>query len=63
MAQFDLKNQALVGVGGLLSVRADDEITRKLAMLIEGECEGLGPLQPPRSLASASNAIFSCGRL
>jgi len=43
LAQFDLKTQALVGTGGLLSVRPDDEITRKLAMLIEGECEGLGP--------------------
>ena len=41
MAQFDLQNHALVGAGGLLSVRADDEVTRKLSMLIEGECEGL----------------------
>ena len=44
MAQFDLEKQALVGAGGLLSVREDDEITRKLSMLIEGECEGLGPI-------------------
>jgi len=41
MAQFDLEKHALVGAGGLLSVREDDEITRKLSMLIEGECEGL----------------------
>ena len=45
MTQFDLEKQALIGAGGLLHVRADDEIARKLAMLIEGECEGLGPLQ------------------
>ena len=45
MAQFDLEKQALIGAGGLLSVRADDEITRKLSMLIEGECEGLGPTE------------------
>ena len=44
MAQFDLESHALIGEGGLLSVRADDEITRKLAMLIEGECQGLGPI-------------------
>ena len=62
MAQFDLEKQALVGAGGLLAVRADDEITRKLAMLIEGECEGLGPSRPPRSSASASNATFNCER-
>ena len=42
MAKFDLETQALVGTGGLLSVRPDDEITRKLVMLIEGECDGLG---------------------
>jgi len=33
----------IVGPGGRLPVADDDEITRKLAMLIEGECEGLGP--------------------
>lgn len=43
MAQFDLSRQQLVGLAGSLAVPAGDEITRKLAMLIEGECEGLGP--------------------
>ena len=41
--KFDPKQQALVGDDGSLSVLDDDEITRKLAMLIEGECEGFGP--------------------
>lgn len=41
--QFDLASHALSGSGGSLSVPADDEITRKLAMIIEGDCEGLGP--------------------
>ena len=31
------------GPGGSLLVPADDEVSRRLAMLIEGECEGLGP--------------------
>jgi len=53
MAQFDLKKHALVGAGGRLSVPKDDEVTRKLAMLIEGECEGLGPT------AAASKFGFS----
>jgi transposase len=43
MAQFDLAKHALVGTSGNLPVREEDEITRKLAMLIEGECDGLGP--------------------
>ena len=58
MAQFDLKNHALVGTGGLLSVRADDEITRKLAMLIEGECEGLGPLQAAKKFGFSKQRYF-----
>jgi hypothetical protein len=32
----------LVGDAGTLPVRDDDEISRKLAMLYEGQCEGLG---------------------
>ena len=35
----------LSGPQGTLSVREDDEITLKLAMLFEGQCEGLGPLK------------------
>jgi transposase len=35
----------LSGPKGTLSVREDDEITLKLAMLFEGRCEGLGPLK------------------
>jgi transposase len=34
----------LEGPDGSLAVLQDDEITMKLAMLYEGECEGLGPV-------------------
>lgn len=43
--QFDLEACKLVGAHGELPVVDQDEITRKLAMLIEGQCEGLGPSQ------------------
>jgi transposase len=33
------------GPGGSLAVLEDDEVCRRLAMLIEGECEELGPSQ------------------
>lgn len=33
---------SLDGPAGSLAVREDDEITLKLAMLVEGQCEGLG---------------------
>jgi len=36
---------SLYGPAGSLAVREDDEITRKLAMLFEGQCEGLGSTQ------------------
>ena len=58
MAQFDLESHALIGEGGLLSVRADDEITRKLAMLIEGECQGLGPTQAAQKFGFSKQRYF-----
>jgi len=41
-----------------LSVRPDDEITRKLSMLIEGECEGLGPLQAAQKFGFSKQRYF-----
>lgn len=58
MAQFDLEQQALIGAGGLLAVRADDEITRKLSMLIEGECDGLGPVEAARKFGFSKQRYF-----
>lgn len=58
MAQFDLKSHTLVGEGGLLPVQADDEITRKLSMLIEGECEGLGPSQAAQKFGFSKQRYF-----
>jgi len=45
MVWLDFDNRSLVGSAGSLEVLDGDEITRKLAMLIEGDCEGLGPAQ------------------
>jgi len=58
MTQFDLEKQALIGAGGVLPVRADDEIARKLAMLIEGECEGLGPTQAAAKFGFSKQRYF-----
>ncbi len=43
--RFDDQTKAIVGDHGSLTVGEDDEVSRKLAMLIEGECEGLGPIK------------------
>jgi transposase len=41
--RYDSSTQTVVGDAGVLLVASDDEVTKKLCMLIEGECEGLGP--------------------
>lgn len=58
MAQFDLDKHVLVGSGGLLKVPAEDEITHKLLMLIEGECEGLGPVAAARKFGLSKQRYF-----
>ncbi len=58
MAQFDLKKHLLLGPKGTLRVPPDDEITRKLAMLIEGECEGLGPSRAARKYGFSRQRYF-----
>ncbi len=45
MLAFDHDQRILVGPIGSLPVPKDDDITQKLAMLIEGECGTLGPRQ------------------
>lgn len=42
MAIFNLENHTFVGEAGTLPVAQNDELTRRLALLLEGECE-LGP--------------------
>lgn len=58
MAQFDLNECVLVGSAGRLKVPAEDEITHKLLMLIEGECEGLGPLAAARKFGLSKQRYF-----
>ena len=58
MALFDLEKQALVGMGGSLPIRTDDEIARKMAMLIEGECGGLGPSQAAAKFGFSKQRYF-----
>ena len=43
MIEIDKSTLYLSGPKGSLPVRENDEITLKLAMLFEGQCEGLGP--------------------
>lgn len=55
---FDPKKRALVGDGGSLIVDVEDEVTQKLAMLIEGECEGLGPSKAAQKFGFTKQRYF-----
>lgn len=54
----DFEAQSLVGERGALSLTEGDEITLKLAMLIEGECEGLGPIEAARKYGFSKARYF-----
>jgi len=43
MIKIDSEGLFLSGSHGTIPLKKDDEITLKLAMLFEGECEGIGP--------------------
>ena len=43
--RFDNQEKAIVGNHGSLTLVEKDEVSRKLVMLIEGECEGLSPVK------------------
>jgi hypothetical protein len=55
---FDLQRIALVGDGGSLVIPSSDLVTRKLAMLIEGECEGLGPIKAAQKFGYTKQRYF-----
>jgi hypothetical protein len=58
MFHFDLQLQQFVGDDGVLQVPDHDEVSRKLAMLLEGECQGLGPLQAAQKFGFSKQRYF-----
>ena len=58
MCEFDQSKSMLLGLGGQLRVPDGDEITRKLAMLIEGECGGLGPNKAAKKYGFSRQRYF-----
>lgn len=56
--QCDLKTQSLIGECGVLNLIEGDDLTYKLAMLIEGECEGLGPVKAARKYGYSKARYF-----
>ena len=62
MLHFDPQLQQLIGPAGALPVPATDEVTRKLAMLIEGECQGLGPCAAAHKFGFSKQRYFQIRR-
>jgi transposase len=55
--QFDPAAQLLVGSAGSLAIAPDDEVSRKLLMIFEGECEG-GSLAAARKFGFSKQRYF-----
>ena len=58
MLTFNRDQHRLVGPHGSLTVLEEDDITRKLAMLIEGECEALGPRQAAETFGFSKSRYY-----
>ena len=58
MLQFRGRHARLHGPSGSLPVPDDDEVTRKLAMLYEGQCQGLGPTRAARKFGYCKQRYF-----
>ena len=58
MLEFFDSSAKLVGHSGSILLPEDDEITRKVAMLFEGQCEGLGPTLAARKFGYTKQRYF-----
>jgi hypothetical protein len=58
MASLDPQLSQFVGTAGSLTVLPNDEVTLKLAMLLDGECNGLGPLHAAQKFGFSKQRYF-----
>jgi transposase len=61
--QFDMAAHRIIGPAGELLVRHDDLIVSRLAMLIEGQCEGCGAAKAAEKLGLSKQRYFQLLRL
>ncbi|HEX7379022.1 MAG TPA: helix-turn-helix domain containing protein [Pirellulales bacterium] len=60
--EFNSETKKLVGKCGSLPIADDDEVTKKLAMLIEGDIEGLGPSKAAEKYGFCKQRYFQIRR-
>jgi transposase len=58
MIEIHESKASLSGPKGSLAIKEDDEITLRLAMLYEGECEGLGPSKAAKKFGYARQRYY-----
>jgi hypothetical protein len=58
MLQLDTQQGQLLGPSGTLPLPVNDEVSRKLAMLIAGECLGLGPIEAAKAFGYSRPRYF-----
>jgi len=58
MLQLDSHQGQLLGPSGALPLGGHDEVTCKLAMLIAGECLGLGPVEAAKAFGYSKQRYF-----
>jgi hypothetical protein len=61
--QFDIPARRIVGPAGELPVLQDDVVVNRLAMLIEGQCEGLGAAKAAEKLELSRQRYFQLLKL
>jgi transposase len=58
MLKLSKNRSSLIGPAGSIPVPASDEITLKLAMIYEGECEGSGPTKAAQKFGYTKQRYF-----
>jgi transposase len=61
--QFDIPAHRIIGPAGELPVLPDDLVVSRLAMLIEGQCEGLGAAKAAGKLELSKQRYFQLLKL
>ncbi len=61
--QFDIPARRIIGPAGDLPVLPDDLVVSRLAMLIEGQCEGLGAAKAAEKLDLSKQRYFQLLKL
>jgi transposase len=61
--QFDMPANRIIGPAGELPVLPDDLVVSRLAMLIEGQCEGIGAAEAAQKLGLSRQRYFQLLKL